>query len=346
MSVDPILHVPVEGSYRGAAAPASFGDSRAEYLSLRQGCGVFAMPWRAKLIVTGNDRVRWLNGMVTNNVRDLQSDRGVYAFLLTAQGRIIADMDVYQRGEYLLVVSDLAQMKTICDTFDHFIIMDDVELKDLTDKLASVGVVGPKSRAVLATAGLTLPQLEPMQVKNITWNAIGVSIARSGNPNYEAYEIWLAPENAPKLQEALTAAEANPVGYEALEMLRISMGVPAYGKDIRERDLPQETNQSHALHFVKGCYVGQEIVERIRARGAVHRGFAGFLMNGDIPSPGTKVQAGGKDVGEITSAARVPTDSAESTIALGYLRREAGGPGTEVQIGGASARVSELPFQI
>jgi len=346
MSGESILHVPVEGSYRGAAVPAGFGNTRAEYLSLRQDCGVFAMPWRTKLVVTGNDRVRWLNGMVTNNVRDLAASHGVYAFLLTAQGRIIADMDVYQRGEYLLVVSDLAQIKTIYDTFDHFIIMDDVELKDVSDKLVSVGVVGPKSRDVLASAGLIVPQLEPMQVADLNWNDIGVSVARAGNPNYEACEIWLTPENAPKLQEALTSAGATPVGHEALEIFRISMGVPSYGKDIRERDLPQETNQSHALHFVKGCYVGQEIVERIRARGTVHRGFTGFLMNGDIPSPGTKVQAGGKDVGEITSATRVPTESGESTIALGYLRREAGGPGTEVQIGGASALVSSLPFQI
>jgi len=346
MSGESILHVPLEGSYKGAAVPASFGDTRAEYLSLRRACGLFAMPWRAKLVVTGSDRVRWLNGMVTNNVRDLAASHGVYAFLLTAQGRIIADMDVYQRGEYLLVVSDLAQIKTIYDTFDHFIIMDDVELKDVSDKLVSVGVVGPKSRDVLASAGLIVPQLEPMQVADLNWNDIGVSVARAGNPNYEACEIWLTPENAPKLQEALTSAGATPVGHEALEIFRISMGVPSYGKDIRERDLPQETNQSHALHFVKGCYVGQEIVERIRARGTVHRGFTGFLMNGDIPSPGTKVQAGGKDVGEITSATRVPTESGESTIALGYLRREAGGPGTEVQIGGASARVSSLPFQI
>ena len=150
----------------------------------------------------------------------------------------------------------------------------------------------------------------------------------------------------PRCQESLTAAGATPVGYEALEMFRITMGIPAYGKDIRERDLPQETNQTHALHFAKGCYVGQEIVERIRARGNVHQGFTGFLVNGDVPSPGSKAQAGGKEVGEITSAARVPTNSGDSTVALGYLRREAGGPGTEVQIAGASARVSALPFQI
>jgi aminomethyltransferase len=304
------------------------------------------MPWRAKLVVTGTDRVRWLNGMVTNNVRDLATSHGVYAFLLTAQGRIIGDMDVFQRGEYLLVVSDLAQIKTIYDTFDHFIIMDDVELKDVTERLASLGVVGPKSREVLASSGIIVPQLEAMQVVDLNCNEIGITVARGGNPNCESYEIWLATENASKFQESLTAAGATPVGYEALEMFRITMGIPAYGKDIRERDLPQETNQTHALHFAKGCYVGQEIVERIRARGNVHRGFTGFLVNGDVPSPGSKAQAGGKEVGEITSAARVPTKSGDSTVALGYLRREAGGPGTEVQIAGASARVSALPFQI
>jgi aminomethyltransferase len=304
------------------------------------------MPWRAKLAVTGADRVRWLNGMVTNNVRDLAQDHGVYAFLLTAQGRIIADMDVYQRGEYLLVLSDVSQIKSIYETFDHFIIMDDVELKDISDQLASVGIAGPKSREVLTRAGLEFPQLEPLQVVDLTWNGLGLSIARGGSQAFESYELWIAPDNASRVHDALISAGATQVGSEALEMLRIAMGIPAHGKDIRGKDLPQETNQMHALHFVKGCYVGQEIVERIRARGLVHRGLTGFLINGDPPSPGTKIQAGGKDVGEITSAVRVPTQSGDATIAVGYLRREAGGPGTEVQVGGSSAQVVALPFQI
>ncbi len=125
-------------------------------------------------------------------------------------------------------------------------------------------------------------------------------------------------------------------------------GVPRFGIDLRERDLPQETGQQHALNFAKGCYIGQEIVERIRSRGNVHRMFTGFEVRGnpavEPPAPGTKVRVNDKDVGEITSAARIPFPDGERTLALGYVRREAAPPGATVQIGEQSATVQTLPF--
>src|SRR5207244_673765 len=121
-------------------------------------------------------------------------------------------------------------------------------------------------------------------------------------------------------------------------------GIPRYGVDIRERDLPQETEQQRALNFNKGCYVGQEIVERIRSRGAVHRKFTGFLVEGTVHiAPGNKVVAAEKDVGEITSVASLPLLAGEKTVALGYIRREVGVPGREVMIGTAKATVLQLP---
>jgi aminomethyltransferase len=134
------------------------------------------------------------------------------------------------------------------------------------------------------------------------------------------------------------------VGYEALEKFRIFAGVPKYGTDIREKDLPQETEQSHALHFAKGCYVGQEIVERIRSRGAVHRTFTGFALSQDAER-GAKIIAKDKEMGELTSIARVPANGSEKIVALGYIRREAGGPGTQVKIGEADATIASLPFK-
>ena len=107
----------------------------------------------------------------------------------------------------------------------------------------------------------------------------------------ETYELWMSPANIPAAWEALLAAGAKPVGAEALEMFRVWAGVPRYGRDIRDRELPQETEQTHALHFSKGCYVGQEIVERIHARGQVHRKFSGFIIDGAPPEPMT---SGGK----------------------------------------------------
>ena len=144
-------------------------------------------------------------------------------------------------------------------------------------------------------------------------------------------EIWFAAENADTVWDALVAAGATPVGSDALELYRIVRGVPRFGVDLRERDLPQETGQQHALNFAKGCYIGQEIVERIRSRGNVHRMFTGFEVQGDPaaepPAAGTKVRVNDKDVGEMTSAARVPFPSGERTLALGYVRREVAPPG-------------------
>jgi aminomethyltransferase len=135
------------------------------------------------------------------------------------------------------------------------------------------------------------------------------------------------------------------VGQDARELYRITLGVPRYGQDIRERDLPQETEQARALNFNKGCYVGQEIVERIRSRGNVHRKFTGFRINGAPPAPGTKVQVQAKDVGEITSSAVIPTPGSGQPVALGYLRRELAIPGKELEVAGARAIVSDLPFR-
>jgi aminomethyltransferase len=173
------------------------------------------------------------------------------------------------------------------------------------------------------------------------WNETSVSLVRSSQGGYT---LWLPPENVGKMWEALVAAGAMPVGTEALEKWRIAAGIPRYGIDIRERDLPQETGQEQALNFNKGCYIGQEIVERIRSRGAVHRRFTGFSFEGQAsPLPGTKILHDGREVGEITSATALPSGKA---IGLGYLRREAGGPGTTLDIGGVPARVCELPFDI
>jgi aminomethyltransferase len=142
----------------------------------------------------------------------------------------------------------------------------------------------------------------------------------------------------------LVDAGATPIGSSAYELLRIAAGIPRYGQDITERDLPQETEQTRALHFTKGCYVGQEIVERIHSRGNVHRMFTGFVVHAGQPAPGDKIRAADKDIGEVTSTANLPLNGAESTVALGYIRREHGTAGKEVLIGGNRATVSKLPF--
>ena len=334
------------GPYRGADTPVSFGNTPAEFRALLGTCGFFDMSWQAKLVLSGEDRVRWLNGMVTNNIRDLAIGRGVYSFLLNAQGRILGDLVAYNRGDYLLVTTDRVQSATIAEVFDRYIIMDDVEVADISDKLSAVGLAGPQSKQTMRTAGIDVSQLEPGQVVDLVWQKIGVSVARNTHPNMDGYEIWFAAEQADTMWDTLIAAGATPVGSEAFEWYRIARGVPRYGLDLSQRDLPQETEQKHALNFSKGCYIGQEIVERIRARAILHRTFTGFLVEGEPPQLGTKVQAEGKNIGEITSAARVPFATTGRTLALGYLRREFETPGTAVEIGAQQATVQSIPFQL
>jgi aminomethyltransferase len=356
--------------YRGAVTASRFSDPQSEFAAFHNNCGVYDLGYRAKISLTGADRVRWLNGMVTNNVRDLAVGQGVYAFLLNPQGHILGDIYAYSREDSIIVDSDRSQLQTILATFDHYIIMDDVEVKDLSDSLTSLGISGPKSREVLAAAGIAVPDAEPLGVFEARCtcdcDCVQCTGVRGEGPGHESYELWLSPPDVKRTWDALVAHGATPAGSEALEMHRIVNGIPLFGVDIRDRDLPQETEQVRALNFNKGCYIGQEIVERIRSRGAVHRKFAGFTADGghaplrsakgreadEARAPaqpiaaGTKIVAGDKEVGEVTSVAVVPLPVGERTIALGYIRRELGTPGREVTISGVKATVVPLPVPL
>jgi len=334
------------GEYRGATMAARFSDPYIELAALRANCGVYDLDYRAKLALTGGDRERWLNGMVTNNIRDLQPGHGVYAFLLNPQGHILGDLYAYNRGDSIVVDTDRNQVEKILATFDHYIIMDDVEVKNLTDGGAALGIAGPKAREVLTASGIQVPEIQPLEIAEAKCSCdCGCStcpVVRGDDPIIENYELWLAAGDVKKTWDALVQHGATPVGSEALELWRIVSGVPLYGMDIRDRDLPQETEQARALNFSKGCYVGQEIVERIRSRGAVHRKFSGFSADGNAGiAPGMKVSFSGKEVGEITSVALL----GGGLLALGYIRREIATPGKEVSIGTAQAEVRELPFK-
>ncbi len=325
-------------------AIADHGDVRGEFQALVSASGIYDLRSRAKISLTGGDRTRWLNGMVTNNIRDLEGGHGVYAFLLNPQGHILGDLYAYNRGESLLVDTDQSQVEKILAVFDKYIIMDDVEVANVTDQRSGVGIAGPKSGETLRAAGFEVPDLKPLQFVETTWQDIGVTLVCGDNPQVESFELWLAPDDAEKVSEALLKAGATPVGTAAFDLLRIAAGVPRYGVDIRERDLPQETEQERALNFSKGCYVGQEIVERIRSRGQVRRKFTGFEIEGQLPASGSKIQVDGKDVGEITSVASLPLTDGERRVALGYIRREVATPGKRVEAGAIGATVANLPF--
>jgi folate-binding protein YgfZ len=292
--------------------------SRRELTGLIAACGV-RLASEALFSITGRDRVRWLNGMVTNNIRDLAVGHGVYAFVLNAQGHILGDLYVFNRGESLVAEIEHEQVETLLPIFRRYIIMDKVEFEDLTGKTAVIGLTGPKSPDVLVTAGLRA-ELAALQFSDLEWKDFTVTVVRGDNCSSPTYQLWVPAEKKDLVYDLLRQTGAEAVSEESLESFRILCGIPQMGKDIRERTLPQETGQDRALSFTKGCYIGQEIVERIRTRGAVHRAFIGFEVEGTVPPPGTKIQSEGRDVGELTTIAGMPLQG--KRLALGFLRKE------------------------
>jgi aminomethyltransferase len=323
---------------RDASAPS---ESRLALTALLAGSGAYRLD-RALISLTGRDRVRWLNGMVSNNVRDLPEGHGVYAFVLNAQGQIQGELCILNRGESLLLEIDRAQAETLLPLLRRYIIMDKVEVEDLSDKLMTLGLAGPKSAEALGALGLNSTDLAPLQFRQEQRNGLEITVIRGDNSCVPNYELWVAKEHAESLWNALVATGAQEINDDALETFRILCGVPKIGQDIRERTLPQETGQERALSFTKGCYIGQEIVERIRARGSVHRALVGFEVEGPAPSSGTKVQYEGKDVGEITSVASAPLK--QKLLALGYMRKDAMLPDRTFAAGAAVVRAVSLPF--
>jgi len=315
-------------------------DSRRELSALVSGCGIYRAE-RTLLSLTGRDRSRWLNGMISNNVRDLAAGHGVYAFVLTPQGHIQADVYAFNRGESLLVETDRSQAETLLRIFRKYIIMDKVEIEDLTEKSTAIGLTGPQAGDALASLGAS-KDLGALQVANVNLDGTAVTLMRGDNSSFPNYELWVPAEQADSIWNALMRAGAVEIHNETLETFRILCGIPKVGHDTREKTLPQETGQERALNFNKGCYIGQEIVERIRARGAVHRTFVGFEIEGAAPAPGTKVQSEGKDVGEITSVANEPLKGKQ--LGLGYLRREFLATDKTLMAGQAEVKAMALPF--
>ncbi|MHB1674861.1 MAG: CAF17-like 4Fe-4S cluster assembly/insertion protein YgfZ [Acidobacteriaceae bacterium] len=329
--------------YRGAETVENFSNTPDELAALLTSAGVYDLGWRRFLRCTGEDRVRWLNGMVTNFVGGLDENTGCYAFVLNAQGRIQGDLDIYRRAESLWLETDAAQVETLTAFLDRYIIMDDVALEP-QPAWTAIGVAGPLAAAKMAAAGLPAPT-SPLHIAETTMRGHAVVVVAATGPLVPRYELWLEQEHALDGWNALRDAGLIPCGAASIEQLRILEGTPAYSFDITNKDLPQETGQMRALHFTKGCYLGQEIVERIHSRGNVHRTLTGFVLADAGPSPGTPLLADGKPVGEITSVARILVPGVgERVVALGNIRREALERSAELMAGETAATASPLPF--
>ncbi len=293
------------------------------------------------IAVTGPDRVRWLNGMVTNSVQALTAGSGAYTFLLSAQGRIQGDAVVWAEPDRLLLETDCAQVQPLLDLLDRFIIMDDIEL--VAVQRFGVVVAGPAAAVVVESLGLAVPAAEMLATSG-AWQGHSAAVLRAYGPAVPRYELWFDTETAVDALTAVLAAEAE-VPAESFELLRLLEQRPVFAADgtgdLGDRDLPQETAQTRALHFSKGCYLGQEIVERIRSRGQVHRTFSAFTLQGEIPPAGTELLADGKPAGLFTSIASQDIDG--ERLALGFARREALERGSPLTYAGGIAEARRRP---
>jgi aminomethyltransferase len=329
--------------YRGAQTVEFFSNTPDELAVLLTSAGVYDLGWRRFLRCTGEDRVRWLNGMVTNFVGGLEENAGCYAFVLSAQGRIQGDLDIYRRTDALWLETDLAQLEALAAFLNHYIIMDDVTLEPQPEWTA-IGVGGPLAAKKMDVAALPIPT-SPMHIAETIWQGHAVVVVAAYSPLVPRYEIWIGQEYVLDLWNTVIGTGALPCSSSSLEQLRILEGTPAYSVDITNKDLPQETGQMRALHFTKGCYLGQEIVERIHSRGNVHRTLSGFILQSAGPTAGTPLLADGKPVGEITSVARIFIPGVgERVVALGNIRREALERGLTLMANETITTPSPLPF--
>jgi folate-binding protein YgfZ len=306
--------------YNGALTPVELDARTSEIEALTSGAAVHDLGWLRRVAVRGKDRSRWLSGMVTNMVKDLPPGSGAWNLVLNAQGRIQGDLTVWRENDDLELEVTAAQAEKLLAHLDHFIIMDDVELVPVEGETA-IGLTGPRAGEVLARLGLPVLN-EPMTQARAEWNG-PVLLRRGYGVLADHYAIWIAAAQAGDLWQAAGAAGAKPVGSAALEAFRIAEGFPVYGIDMVERDLPQETSQTRALHYNKGCYLGQEIVERIRSRGNVHRHLRSLRLDGSLPDPGTKLTLEATEAGTITSAAELPLPGDLRRFAIGMIRGEA-----------------------
>jgi tRNA-modifying protein YgfZ len=272
----------------------------AGYHALRSSAARFDLTGRGEIRVAGADRARLLHAISSNHIEALKPGEGCYAFFLNAQGRIQADANILCLADSFLVDTEPETRQKLLRHIDRYIIAEDVALADETEKLAVIAVEGPRSAEVIAGLGAPVPAVD---YSHALWeDGIVARISATGGPGYR---IFLPTERREQLLSRL--AEIPEATAEDQRIVRLEHGKPRYGEDITETALPQESQQMHAVSFQKGCYLGQEIVERVRARGQVHRHLRKLEYE-----PGHQPEA------EITSEAFSP--ALGRMVALGYVR--------------------------
>lgn len=337
---------------RGVELPAAFTDPADEYTAVCQSAGLIDLSFRTQLELSGADRIDFLHGMLSNDVKVLQPGQGCLAALLTEQGRLVADLRVYATPATVLLDLDRRIADKTIAALDRFIIADDVEITDLGTRQTTLAIQGPGSSRVLGTLGLNdLPE-HTLQHAECTLGDVEVRLIRSDQTGQGGYEIHVPCGQAVNVWQTVADADGvQPVGLSALNMLRVEAGIPWYGLDMDEDRIVLEVGLQDVISFEKGCYLGQEVVERVSARGHVNRRLSGLLLpetgpGKDAPAAGDRLLKDDKDVGWLTSVSASPRLG--RTIGLGYVRLEHADPGTRLWIDSAGksmlAEVSKLPF--
>jgi folate-binding protein YgfZ len=330
--------------FAGRALPEVFSDFTAEYRAAREFVALFDSNWHAAITLTGPDRVRYLNAIVTNDVKALSEGTGTLALLLNPQGHILAELEIYAFKDKLLVLTHASVRERTIETLDKFIIMDDVTLEDITDKLGSLAIEGPKAGAIFSQAtGLAIEGFSEMAFADVTIDAVPCHLIRHSHFGLPGAEI-IAPREKleiiwQNLHTAVHAQHGAPIGMQALNALRLEAGIPWFPFDFNDTVIPHEAAlETTHISFSKGCYTGQEIVERVRSRGHVNRRRTQLKFSTQDPLPsGTKLRVNGTEVGYITSGAFSP--SAGTAIGMAYVRREHNTPGSTVEFDGGTATV-------
>jgi folate-binding protein YgfZ len=295
--------------------------------------GILDLSARGRIRVTGEDRARLLHAMTTNHVQQMKPGDGLYTFFLNAQGRILADAYVLCFNDHFLLDTEPETRESLFQHLDHYIIADDVSLEDVGADTCCIALEGPGCERAAGEAGLPSPNA---RYSHAEWGE--ASVARIAMAAKDGVRIYAPAARRDELIPALEAAGAISASAEEADLIRIQNFRPRYGRDINESSLPQETQQTHAVHFQKGCYLGQEIVERIRSRGHVNKTLMGFALDSaEAPVKGGKLLAAGdKEAGEVTSAASAPEGR---SFGIAIVRVPWNRPGEAVSIAGHRAEL-------
>lgn len=322
------------GVWFGCALPDDFGDPPAEYRAARDTVALLDKNYRAVLAFAGPDRVRYLNAILTNNIKDLAPGHANISLLLNPQGHILAEIETHAFADKLLCVSYAMIRERLIEWLDKYIIMDDVTLTDETQRYGTLALEGPHAAAVVRElSGVDIAPLAELSSIDATLASIPCRVVKRSPGKIASAEFIVARENLAQIWQILadTARKhgGGAMGYTALSALRLEQGIPWFGYDFGEKQIPHEAGlQDTHISYTKGCYTGQEIVERVRSRGQVNR--VRVLLKSlspEFPAAGAPFLAEEKEAGYITRSAFSPILNAG--IAMGYVRREKSAIGTE-----------------